>query len=139
MVGANAYGYMNYGDEANEKFFKPAFDFYEQHRCTKPLFITEYGNWDLKDRNEPGVVSGAKQVATIKCDPEFMQRPFICGSLIWLYADHTWPAGSSFFGITDGISPFGLYTRERKPGEGVRAAEALFKELAQLNREQKAE
>jgi hypothetical protein len=135
VVGANAYGYMNYGDEANEKFFKPTFDFYEAHRCTKPMFITEYGNWDLKDRSEPGALPGVKQVATLNCDPQYMRRPFICGSLIWLYADHTWPAGSSFFGITDGISPFGLYTRERKAGAGVKAAEGLFKELAQLNRE----
>lgn len=139
VAGANAYGYMNYGDDADAKFFKPAFDFYEQHRCTKPLFITEYGNWDLKDRNPPGVVSGAKQVATLNCDPRYFQRPFICGSLIWLYADHTWPVGSSFFGITDGISPFGLYTRERKPGEGVKTAEALFKQLGELDRKRQAE
>jgi hypothetical protein len=62
----------------------------------------------------------------------------VCGSLIWLYADHTWPAGSSFFGITDGISPFGLYTRARTPGAGVRAAEKLFQQLGDLNRSRQA-
>jgi beta-glucuronidase len=138
VVGANAYGYMNYGDRAGEEFFTPTLDFYQQHRCDKPLFITEYGNWDLKDRAEPGTTPGARQVATLECDPAYLQRPFVCGSLIWLYADHTWPAGSSFFGITDGISPFGLSTRARTPGAGVRAAEKLFQQLGDLNRSRQA-
>lgn len=127
VIGANAYGYMNYGEKAGEQFFEPAFEFVNERYPGKPLFITEYGNWEIKRDPVPGW--GARQAAAIEYDVRYMQKPYICGSLIWAYADHGWPPDDPFIAGVDGVSPYGLYSRDRKRAAGVDAAEAIFERL----------
>ena len=127
VVGANAYGYMNYGEKAYEKFFKPALALLRERYPNKPIFFTEYGNWEIKREPKPGW--GARQAAAISCDVRYMQGPNICGSLIWAYADHGWPAHDPFLPKVNGISPYGLYSRDRKRAAGVDAAEQIFEQL----------
>jgi len=127
VIGANAYGYMNYGEKAGERFFEPAFQFVHERYPDKPLFITEYGHWEIKRDPVPGW--GARQAAAIEYDVRYMQKPYICGSLIWVYADHGWPPGDPFIAGVDGVSPYGLYSRDRKRAAGVDAAEAVFQRL----------
>ena len=127
VVGANAYGYMNYGEDAYEKFFKPALALLQERYPNKPIFFTEYGCWEIKRKPEPGW--GARQAAAINYDVRYMKGSNICGSLIWAYADHTWPIGDPFLPKVDGISPYGLYTRDRKRAAGVEAAEQIFEQL----------
>ncbi len=127
VIGANAYGYMNYGEKAGQQFFQPAFSLVHKRYPNKPLFITEYGNWEIKRVPKPGW--GSRQAAAIKYDVRHLQEPFMCGSLIWVYADHSWPPHDPFISGVNGVSPYGLYTRDRRRAAGVDAAEEIFKQL----------
>ena len=131
VIGANAYGYMNYGDKAGEKFFEPAFAMVHKRYPNKPLFITEYGNWEIKRDPKPGW--GARQATAIKHDVAYMRKPYICGSLIWAYADHCWPPDDPFLPDVNGVSPYGLYSRDRRRAAGVDAAEEIFQDLKGMN------
>ena len=137
VVGGNCYGYMNYGDNA-DGWLNEALATAHKKYPDKPIFITEFGNWDIKKPGDtPEQVGGQRQGAAIAYDIERMKKPYICGATIWVYADHRWPP-DAFIPQAHGVSPYGVYTRDRRAGAAVPVCEKLFKEIAENHKLQPA-
>jgi hypothetical protein len=83
----------------------------------KPILVTEYG-W----RSD----SGYKQQADfIAAAAPGMKKPWLAGATIWCWADHPWSSDQEIR-----LSPYGIYTRDRKPKpQAVEATKHAFNEL----------
>jgi len=127
IVSINCYGYMNYGSNAGNWIDK-ALDVIHKKHPYKPVLITEFGNWEIKksssDANEVG---GQKIADAIEYDFKHFQKPYICGSAVWCYADHRWPP-RCLITEANGVSPYGVYTRDRKASKAVALIKKIFKQ-----------
>ena len=122
VVGVNCYGYMNYGEKSKE-YLERALGTVHRKYPGKPLLITEYGAWEIKRGQEN---EGQIQATAIENDFSFfICDPNICGAIIWCYADHRWPP-KAFIPEADGISPYGVYKRDRTPAAAVKVVEKIF-------------
>ena len=78
----------------------------------KPIVVTEFGYPTSKIRD--GINDEEMQIRVINNDIDAMETR-VAGYAIWHFADHAWEIskdGRVFFGAN--ISPYGLYTRDRK-------------------------
>ena len=98
-------------------FWSHGLDMLHAEYPNKPILITEYG-W----RSDEGHRSQAQFIAA---GAPGMKKPWCCGATIWCWADHPWASESELR-----LSPYGIYTRERKPKpSAVEATKQAFKEL----------
>lgn len=92
----------------------------------KPVVVTEFGypTGKLAD----GIKDEEKQRDALLCDMRAMEKR-LAGYAIWHFADHEWERaedGTVFFGSN--ISPYGVFTRDRKPKKCVGAIAEYWKE-----------
>mgnify|MGYP001165484853 CR=1 FL=1 len=135
LIAINAYpawGRMHKG--GNEEFTLQdatawwADELEKLHACypEKPILVAEFGHPAL-----PGVTNGAfgeaTQVAALAAEFEAMHAPYICGALIWCFADHPWPGGFDFVRFMT-VSTYGVVTRDRRPKPSLEAMARLFRE-----------
>lgn len=90
----------------------------------KPVLITEFGFCSLPGTHDHAF-GEETHAAAIEAEFGAMDAPYVCGALIWCWADHAWPPGRFEEGYA--ISPFGVLTRSRRPLAPYRAARRLFR------------
>jgi len=93
---------------------------------SKPIFVTEFGHPSL----EGAVGSGLGEDVQERCIvAEFkgMDAPYMCGALIWCYADHAWPFTAPWVGSLT-VSPYGVVTRSRRKLKAFEAIRKMFLE-----------
>lgn len=90
----------------------------------RPVLITEFGYCSF-----PGTFGHrfGEDSHALVIESEFsgLDSPFICGAIIWCWADHPWPAGRFLGGLA--ISPFGVLSRDRRPLLPFHAAAKVFR------------
>ncbi len=98
-------------------FWSDGLDMLHAEYPNKPILITEYG-W----RSDQGHRAQAQFIAA---GAPGMMKPWCCGATIWCWADHPWSSESELR-----LSPYGIYTRDRKPKpSAVEATKNAFAEL----------
>ncbi|MCX5662865.1 MAG: hypothetical protein NTW19_24545 [Planctomycetota bacterium] len=89
-----------------------------------PIVIAEFGYSGLA-----GVLDGRSgegdQMEAIRAEAEAFQKPYVCGMVIWCYADHPWPEEPFLNRVT--TSPYGVLTRDRRPKLAMAHVPGLFK------------
>ena len=90
----------------------------ELHRIypDKPILVTEFGGEADQDQGW--------QVARLETGFAGMKAPYVCGTVIWCWADHPWDKTW----LKPPLSPYGLYTRDRTPRRSVEVARKGFLE-----------
>ncbi|MBE6615630.1 MAG: hypothetical protein E7631_10055 [Ruminococcaceae bacterium] len=129
VICINAYVTMERGFHANadiEEFNKHASSFWDEKLAVfrekypgKPIVVTEFGY--PSDKMGDGILDQETQSESLLCDMQAMEGR-ISGYAIWHFTDHEWEIaedGTVFFGSN--ISPYGVFTRERKPKECVQS------------------
>jgi len=92
----------------------------------KPIFVTEFGSPSFEGIRG-GAYSEDAHAGLIESEFAGMQAPFICGAIIWCWADHPWPAATFGFAFHLGTSPYGVVTRERRKLKPFWTAKRLFR------------
>lgn len=82
----------------------------------KPILITEFGG--EADRPIDW------QIGRLKAGFEGTTAPYVCGAVIWCWADHPWDKTW----LDPPLSPYGLFTRDRGPRASVDVAEQGFRD-----------
>ncbi len=91
---------------------------------SKPILITEFGYSSFAGTF--GQSFGEDEHArSIEAEFAVYDAPYVCGAVIWCWADHPWPAGRFFNGLT--MSPFGVVTRARERKAPFWTVRALFR------------
>jgi beta-galactosidase/beta-glucuronidase len=80
----------------------------------KPILITEFGG--EADRPIDW------QIGRLKAGFEGTTAPYVCGTTIWCWADHPWDKTW----LKPPLSPYGLFTRDRRPRASVEVARQGF-------------
>ena len=90
----------------------------------KPILISEFGYSSFAGTHGN---SFGEDVHARSIEAEFAtyDAPFFCGATVWCWADHPWPAGRFFGGLT--ISPFGVVSRSRRLLAPYWAAARMFR------------
>ena len=94
----------------------------------KPIFITEFG-YPTAHGLVPsidGQLGPQLQKQAIEAEFTAFDAPFVCGALIWCWADHAWPKRA----YRNETSPYGIFHRDRKSknADVEGAIEKMFKE-----------
>ena len=109
----------------------PAYDFQESRRYwekaleeihrrypDKPILVTEFGYPTGRAMQETVDADAGPQMQGRAIEAEFdaFHAPYVCGALIWCWADHPWPKAA----YRAETSPYGIFTRDRQSkGAGV--------------------
>ena len=89
----------------------------------KPILVTEFGHPCIEGEFG-GALGEDTAAAVIETYFSGMSAPYVCGAVIWCYADHAWPKADFLHGVT--ISPFGVVSRDRKKLMPYFAARKIF-------------
>ncbi|MBE6541089.1 MAG: hypothetical protein E7672_01435 [Ruminococcaceae bacterium] len=119
------------GKEFGEENYKQAKEFWDrfipefnEKYPGKPILVTEFGYPTTNTRDS---VHGERaQCETLHCDITSMEGR-VAGYSIWHYADHAWEIAEDstvYFGSY--VSPYGIFTRDRKPKKAVSLVTELF-------------
>ena len=90
----------------------------------KPILIAEFGHPSILGQRKVGLGEDT-QARALVAEFEAMKEPYMCGALIWCYADHAWPAGSPFVGSMT-TSPYGVQTRSRIKKSACASIKKMF-------------
>lgn len=90
----------------------------------KPILVTEFGHPAISG-GPAGKCDEEAQALAISREAKGFTHPFICGTLVWCWADHLWPMGCGMGGLS--VSVFGLLTRERKPKRALEEASKAWR------------
>ena len=91
----------------------------------KPILVTEFGCPSLTGQRA-GDLSEAAAARAIQADFAGMDFPFVCGAVVWCWADHPWPVPHGGFQNLD-VSPFGVLGRDRVKRLSFKMAAKLFR------------
>ena len=89
----------------------------------KPILISEFGYPALLSVFENALGEDV-QVCQLEAEMAAFDKPYVCGTTLWCYADHPWPEEPFINNMTN--SPFGIVTRDRRPKKAVEAVRRLF-------------
>lgn len=127
--------YRRAGDGANFDFAE-ATEFWRERLAAlheqyphKPILVSEFGF-----TSAPGVSGNAYgedvHARALEAQFEGMDAPYVCGAVIWCWADHAWPAGQLYSTESPrtfpAISPYGVLSRERQKLAPFEAAKRMF-------------
>ena len=93
----------------------------------KPIVVTEFGHPSLEGVRETGLGEDVQQRAIV-AEFKGMDAPYVCGAVVWCYADHLWPFTAPFVGRLT-TSPYGVLTRERHKQPAFEAIACLFRKV----------
>jgi hypothetical protein len=93
----------------------------------KPILITEFGYRSIEGVSGP--LGEDTQGLATEAEFKGMDAPYVCGTTLWCFAKHHWPAGC--FGFD--LSPWGYVSRDRKTKtKAFSVVSKMFKERAEL-------
>jgi beta-glucuronidase len=90
----------------------------------KPILVTEFGFCSIS-RTHGHFFGEDTQARVIEEEYAAMSAPYVCGALIWCWADHAWPPGRFEDGYA--VSPYGVVTRSRHKKAAYDTARRLFR------------
>lgn len=95
-----------------------------QQYPTKPVVVAEFGYASFAGTF--GHSFGEDEHARVlRAEFAAFDESLVCGSFVWVWADHAWPAGRQLGKL--GVSPFGVVTRERRPLAPYYAIRELYR------------
>ncbi|MHB9133963.1 MAG: glycoside hydrolase family 2 protein [Armatimonadota bacterium] len=130
VICINAYPSCGHPLHEAEEDFANATRFWQEHLerlheayPDKPIFITEFGHPSIAGIRD-GALGEDTQAQALAAEFQGMTAPYICGTLVWCYADHPWPE----FGWANNLttSPYGVVTRDRTPLPALKTVAGLF-------------
>lgn len=93
----------------------------------KPVMVAEFGYCSF-----PGTFDHAmgedEHARVLEAEFAAFDQPWLCGALVWCWADHAWPAGRFLGGLS--VSPFGVVSRDRRELAPFHAIQRLFQSKA---------
>jgi beta-glucuronidase len=129
IICVNGYPSWFKGMEAGNPHYDPAEStrFWQRHLARlhaaypdKPIFVTEFGYPSLAGLFD-GPLGEDTQARVLAAEFAGMAADYVCGTLVWCFADHLWPEKiGAIRHLT--TSPFGVFSRARAP---LRAAETV--------------
>ena len=127
----------NYDFSESTKYWKTELAKLHQRYPDKPIFITEFG-YPTTHGMVPsidGKLGPQIQKQVVEAEFRAFDAPYICGSLIWCWADHAWPKKA----YKSEDSPYGVLHRDRlgKGANVLDAIENMFKERLKSFAQQK--
>lgn len=91
---------------------------------SKPILVTEFGYASFAGTF--GHALGEDEHArSLEVEFATFDAPYLCGATIWCWADHPWPAGRFFNGLT--TAPFGVVSRDRRRLLPYWTAQSMFR------------
>ena len=94
----------------------------------KPVLVTEFGSTSLRAERE-GRLSETRHAEFLEAEFSALSRlGFVCGTVIWCWADHAWPTRTVPFSNWLMTSPYGVLTRDRYRLRPFWTARRLFRE-----------
>lgn len=90
----------------------------------KPVLVTEFGFCSLPNTFGQAYAEDT-HARVIETEFAGMDAPWVCGALIWCWADHPWPAGR--FNSGTSTSPYGVLTRSRHRKAPYDTARKMFR------------
>lgn len=127
VVCVNTYFSIDMKDEAGlaklPALWRRSFEGLHQRYPGKPILVTEFGAMARPGTAEEDLYA-RKLEADFKAQMA-VDAPYLCGSIIWCWADHPWPPGR--FGGGSDTSYYGVLDRERHPKKAFDAARQLFR------------
>ena len=126
MPGSNKN--THYDSSEATKYWKKVLHEMHQRYPDKPILVTEFGYPTTRALRPSidGAAGAQMQRRAIEAEFAAFEAPYICGALIWVWADHRWPKKT----FRNETSPYGIFKRDRRSkGANVEAAiEKMFKE-----------
>lgn len=101
-----------------------------QQYPAKPILVAEFGYCSFA--GTVGNAFGEDEHARV-IEAEFAaieRQAYVCGATIWCWADHAWPAGRFFNGLS--VSPFGVLSRDRRKLQPFWTSRHLFRARQKL-------
>jgi len=126
-LGAMAAGRDPLGTGESAAFWRDGLAGLHARYPGKPILVTEFGCPSFEGLLDGGPHSEQMQAAVIETEYEGMQADYVCGWVIWCWADHPWP---EFDGVGLHTSPYGVVTRERRKLAACEAARRIFARAA---------
>ena len=108
------------------KFWRAELEKLHKLYPSKPIFVTEFGHPSLEGARESGLGEDTQE-RCIVAEFKGMDAPYMCGALIWCYADHAWPFTAPWVGSLT-VSPYGVVTRSRRKLKAFEAIRKMFLE-----------
>jgi beta-glucuronidase len=92
----------------------------------KPILVTEFGYTSLHGVTD-NAFSGDTHAAVLASEFAGMDAAYVCGAIVWCWADHAWPPATFAFCGHLAVSPYGVVTRDRRRKTPYWAARRLFR------------
>jgi beta-glucuronidase len=89
----------------------------------KPILVTEFGYVSFAGTNGHRFGEDTHS-RVLEIEYSGLTAPYLCGALVWCWADHPWPPGRFLGGLSS--SPFGVVSRGRTPKSALETARHLF-------------
>jgi len=118
-----AAGNRNYNFDVSKKWWEERLNALHQKYPLKPIFVTECGYVGWKGIYG-GVAGEDVQAIALEAELGAIDMDFVCGRAVWCYADHPWPEEPFLNYVT--LSPYGIFTRDRKPKKAVDIIRKIF-------------
>lgn len=107
-----------YDFQESRKYWEQALEEIHRRYPDKPILVTEFGYPTGRAMQETVDGDAGPQMQGRAIEAEFgaFHAPYVCGALIWCWADHPWPKAA----YRAETSPYGIFTRDRQSkGAGV--------------------
>jgi len=95
----------------------------------RPILVTEFG-YPCLDGVFGSAIGEEAQAAAIEAEARGLTGAYVCGAVIWCYADHPWPEEEFISYLT--TSPFGVVSRTRRRKLAFGTVQRIFSERAGL-------
>jgi GNAT superfamily N-acetyltransferase len=133
VICVNAYPTLNRRGYAGERDYDPALStqFWREELARlsgkypgKPILVAEFGHASFEGVHQ-GAFSEEAQAETLTREFAGMDAPYVCGAVVWCWADHPWPQTGFCRNLR--TSPYGVVTRERRKLKACATLRDLFR------------
>ncbi|NLX41966.1 MAG: GNAT family N-acetyltransferase, partial [Chloroflexi bacterium] len=134
LLCVNAYPSLNRRGLDGETFYdlEHSTQWWRQHLADlhrrypeRPILVTEFGYAALEG-SQGGALGEDLQAQAIAAELAGMDAPWVCGALVWCWADHAWPANVFRYCHGLAVSPYGVVNRARHPKRALASVRDLF-------------
>ncbi len=115
--------------DAAQTIWRDSLAHLHQRYPSKPILVSEFGHPGIDGENASrwGL---DRQAQVLAAEFAAFDAPYVCGTTVWCWADHAWPAREFMNGLS--VSPFGVVNRNRQPKPALSAIARLFRQKHNL-------